>query len=336
MKDLSKTLIDLAVAEAFIQDPGSFDLSNYLTIDSIGAAHLVSHSDSPHLQLGAIQFIDQDSAQVLIDFKGRISLYGLAEINDDVAKNLSLFTYSPIVQDPSIAKAIGHFLGVLQEREAQLMVDFCLDNRTMKDNQLCFVYPLHTGCYLSLSKAAAEVLISIKTPLLFHHITSLSPEVAEVLCQKQHITFSNLTSLSNDSLDALVAGPRKSIMFEKLNLLETKQAEILASSNLRLLSLNGISEISEEIADVFSTIQYDIQLSFDGLKSMPVHVARSLAKMGDFKALSVSFRNLKSLAYESVRELAEFKGAVMTFSKDIELCDKGRELFSKRKRLMLI
>ena len=49
----------------------------------------------------------------------------------------------------------------------------------------CFTHRM----LFSLTKEAAESLVSVVPPLYFNHVRSLDVEVAEVLARKQHLPF---------------------------------------------------------------------------------------------------------------------------------------------------
>jgi hypothetical protein len=335
MTELSKDRIDLAVAEAYLQDPEQMDLSQYTTMDAKGAKHLANHVDAPTLALGGLQGIDLDSARELAGFKGCVSLFGLKEVDDEVAEVLHSFHHTVIVKDPEVAGKIGKFLGPLKKESAQRIIDLALENRVFKDGELCFTNVLHTGCYLSLTKEAAEVLVSIVPPLYLYQIRSLDAEVAEILSQKKYIDLANLVDISRETLEALAKGSGKSLYLSGFESIDRELVEVLVSANYSFLGLNGIAEMEEEIAEVFTGFQSDACLYLDGLKSMSVGVARSFSLMGKDCAFSVSFGGLDEISDEVAEILAEFEGAIMTFDKKTKMSEKTRELFAKRMSLQV-
>jgi len=335
MTELSKDSIDLSVAEAYLQGPEQMDLSLYSRIDAKGATHLANHLELPFLLLGGLHSISPDAAKELAEYKGRVSMHALQDADDEVAEILSTYMHPVIVQDSKVAEKIGRFLGPMQKESAQPIVEMVLDTREFSDGELRFTNVLHTGCYFSLTKEAAESLVSVVPPLYLQHVRSLDVEVAEVLALKQHLTLSNLTTLPLDSLKALTEGSRKSLYLDSLEFLDSGMAEVFVAAEYGFLALNGLSELSEEVAEVFSGLQSDTCLYLDGLKEISAGVARRLSKMGKLKALSLSLKGLKEISDEVAEILAEFEGAIMTFDKKTRMSEKTRELFAKRMRMQV-
>jgi predicted DNA-binding WGR domain protein len=173
-----QNVITQAIAEKFLKDEDSVDLTGFTSIEDDAAQALAQHKGE--LWLNGLTSLSDGAAQALAQRKGDIELCGLTSLSDGAAQALAqhkgdLYLSGLKTLSGGAAQALAQHKGVLS-----------LDGLT------------------SLSDAAAQALAQHEGNLSLDGLTSLSDEAAQALAQhKGRLELSGLTSLSDGAAQAL-------------------------------------------------------------------------------------------------------------------------------------
>lgn len=306
MTQIIREKIDLAVAEAYLQQSETFNLSTYSKIDTRGARHLASHLEEDFLLLG-IREIDFDAARELKKFNGRISVPNLDKFDDQTAELIASFPYPVICNTRHGGEKIGKFMGTLQaEKTAPL-----LENATETG-------VIHTSCFLTVTPEACEKIISVVNPVVFAQLRTLDPDCAKILASKKNLTFLNLREISPDTARFLLTRDCTSINLSCLHEISEQLLQVLLSPNIQFLDLNGVTGLSDQLAQVFSTRETPIFLSLNGVRSISVEQAQNLIQCGlpSPSTGTLSLKGLGQISLNLAEILSQYQGMNLRLNKD--------------------
>ena len=310
MTVISQENIDLVVAEAYLQNTEKVDLSTYSKIDARGARHLASHLEEDFLLLGICE-IDFDTARELKKFAGRISLPNLDNFDDKTAELIASFPYPVICNTRHGGKKIGEFLGTLNAEKTVPLIENASKTGI-----------IHTSCYLSVTPEACEKITSVVNPTVFAQLQSLDSDCAKILASKKNLTFLNLNQIPADTARLLLAKDCTSLDLSCLQEVSEQLLQILLSPNIEFLELNGVTVLSDQLAQVFSTRKTPIFLSLNGVRSISTKQAQLLMQCG-LPCPSTGTLSLKGIGEinPKVAEIfSQYQGMNLSLNKDA-ICD---------------
>ena len=310
MNGISCEKIDLAVAEAYLQQPETINLSDYSKIDTRGARHLASHVEEDFLLLG-IREIDFDTACELKKFNGRISVPNLDKFDDQTAELIASFPYPVICNTRHGGEKIGKFMGTLEAEKAAPL----LENATKTG-------VIHTSCYLTVTPEACEKIISLVNPVVFAQLRVLDPDCAKILASKKNLTFLNLREISPNTARFLLTRDCTSINLSCLHEICERLLQVLLSPNILFLELNGVTGLSDQLAQVFSTRETPIFLSLNGVRSISTEQARHLIQCGlpSPSTGTLSLKGIGEINLNIAEIFLQYQGMNLSLNKDA-ICD---------------
>lgn len=310
MTQISREKIDLAVAEVYLQQPDTINLSDYSKIDTRGARHLASHVEENFLLLG-IREIDFDTARELKKFNGRISVPKLDKFDDQTAELIASFPYPVICNTRDGGEKIGKFLGTLKEEKTAPLLENAIKTGV-----------IHTSCYLTVTPEACEKIISVVNPVVFAQLRTLDPDCAKILASKKNLTFLNLNLIPSDTARLLLAKDCTSLDLSCLQEVSEQLLQILLSPNIEFLELNGVTVLSDQLAQVFSTRKTHIFLSLNGVRAISTEQAQRLMQCGlpSPSTGTLSLNGIGEISPNIAEIFLQYQGMHLSLNKDA-ICD---------------
>ena len=175
------------IAEQFLADEDSVDLSEFTEVDDDAAESLSKHEGNL-LDLAGLTSLSDEAAESLSNHKGKyLFLHGLTSLSDEAAESLSKYK-----GDLSL-----NGLTQLSETAGHIALAESLSENVDDDGELIL------DGLTSLSDAAAESLSKCQTGLSLTGLTSLSDATAESLSKHkgEYLDLGGLTRLSDAAAD---------------------------------------------------------------------------------------------------------------------------------------
>ena len=232
---LDGDLLSIEIAEAFLDDPDSIDLSKFRTIDD-EAAEILSKRKDWLLDLSGITELSDVAAGSLAKFQNTLDLSGLTELSDAVAQNLS--THKTFL--------ILNGLTELSDAAAEIL------SKCKGDLYLNGITELSDGVAESLSKHEGN--LSLNGLKIFSN-TSGHVALAEKLLRNKYLDLNGLEKLSDAVADSL-SKHEGSLSLDGLTELSDAAAESLSKHEGNLF-LNGLTELSDAAAKSLSKMDPD-------------------------------------------------------------------------------
>jgi serine/threonine protein kinase len=304
---------------------GKTDRARQLTMLNPTIASRLVDERLKKLELNKIEEISVETARVLADQKGSLSLNGLTSFSDNVASALAEHVGRQIylngVTDISTqtARRLCRYQQVLRLSGLKKITDALSEVfRDFDGNWLVL-----NGVEL-LTPRQAEIISQIKSHLKLNGVTTLTPDVAEKLSGIQHnLSLDALTELSVESARFL-ARHSFQLSLKGLKDLTPEMAAVLASHQGRWLILDALTELDKKSA--LELMSYKGGLSLNGLKTLDKSVAETL-KAHDGRKLALNgLKSMKGLA----TVLARYRG-YLQLDGVAKLTDKEAKILSKHR-----
>jgi beta-lactamase regulating signal transducer with metallopeptidase domain/ubiquinone biosynthesis protein UbiJ len=148
--------------------------------------------------------------------------------------------------------------------------------------------------------------------LPLNSLKNLAPDVAQALAgySKGPLILNGLTAIDAETAKALAEFKGQMLDLSGLTALDADTAKALAGFKGFVLQLDGLASLSGDVAAAIVGSQRPKRLSFNGLKSLDVKTAKTLAEStGD-----LSLNGLTTLDADTAKALAGFKGQVLYLS----------------------
>jgi hypothetical protein len=305
--------LDKKVAESFIEDSSSVDLSTYTEI-TVEAAEVLSgygkrEGDRPdgQLDLSRLTEISEECAEALENHSGEINLYGLKELSPKIASKLGKKTGTLLLNGLNTIS-----LEVAEALAGQSDGYLSLDGLESIDIEIAGALAKHTGGYLSLdglseiSEDVAGKLITSSDELRIG-LTEISDSVARVLARcSGNLTMENLSIVDLSNLAAYLFHIADSRV-------EISNGEVVSLKNCILtkdiaeeMVINGFP--SDEILAEFTSIDDDAADVFG--KSYGVESWLS-GEVESGMPEEIKLVGLNQLSENSAEKLSHFKGGIL-------------------------
>jgi hypothetical protein len=164
----------------------------------------------------------------------------------------------------------------------------------------------------SVTPGAARILASLSgCDLILHDLKSLEPAVAEELARHSgELELIGLTGLSEQAAQALSRHDGPLCLMRLKALTNTALArQLVDPRNIDvMLHLNGLAELSPEIATILAQCRQSLHL--DGLATLSVETAKALAEHKADRDKYLSINGLTTLSDEAAEALASHQGKV--------------------------
>ncbi|MCD4656212.1 MAG: hypothetical protein K8S87_01580 [Planctomycetes bacterium] len=282
-----KFLKNEAIIDEFIKAKTKVDITQIDKLTPKLAKLMIASNEI--MLLSQITSLTEEIAEILATHKGQMYLSGIERIPSKIVKILhkhdgSVFLPNLTELNPEAAK----LLLKIEDVDAGV---FGFDVDTMAKN-------------MGSLNIKADLLRK-KTPFInLSYVDKISPEVAEILAQYEHILFLGLTEI-----DAKVASKlakfNNLLILKNLKTITVEAAKELAKHKHELW-LDGITHLTVEVAREFT--KHEGELSFTRLAELTPDVAHELSKHeGEMLLLPA----LKEISVETARELAKCKTKLM-------------------------
>ena len=319
-------IIDLEVAERFLQAPDTFDLAPFTSISDEAAKHLGNHAECP-LSLTGLTSLSPEVAGNLSGLPELLSIFGLESIDDETAEILAGMKWPVIIGDAAIAEQVGRHLGPMSSELAEFMIEGRVDPLPNEGR------PLHTGCYLTLSLAAAQALAKATWPLILHQVRSISDEVADALGEHQgSLTFHNLESVSDNAVACLSRSAESPLYLNGVRTLSATACGHLAKIE-HILHLEDLTELSDEAFAELEAYKGGL-LNLSGLTSLSENAAASIAQMEYSGWIDLSgVLSLSDEAAENLVRPKDFCWITVQLGDRITVSDKAGDILGNSSRI---
>ena len=313
-----------AIAEQFLEDPESVDLSEFTAIED-EAAEILCRTEETELILSGLTRLSDAAAESLAKHQGYLSLNGLTSLSDAAAESLGkhqgdLWLKGLTSLSDAAAESLGQHQGTL-----------LLSGLTSLSDAAAESLGKHQGFLVldgltSLSDAAAESLGKQQGDLSLDGLTSLSDAAAESLGKHQgDLWLDGLTSLSDAAaeslgkhqgdltLNGLTSLSDRAAIFLKSNMsvLTQLQAEqyIADESNV---DLDQFKLVSDEAAEVLS--HHTGVLCLENVRAISGLALKNLLSHKG----SIELPKLNCLSLTDACHLAEYKGGLVLELKNFD------------------
>ncbi len=311
-----KKLKDVGIQCASILSsfPGILDISGLKTINPRLASAIAK--DRKHgVLLSGLKQIDPESAQELSNIPEKLCLSGLEKITIDVAKELSLFEGNLILNgiteiDSSVARA-------LNSNEIRFTIDNIFLNTKEIDIEIAKLY-----MNSDFMEGGFE--------LQFNELISITDEAARLILEEEnnYFSFNALTSITIDFAKAY--SHHDTILLLGLKKINAEIANYLIMGNKHhLLDLSSLEKIDVDTAEVLSRYKgYRIMLN--GLKQISLNVACHLSKMESELILSDDIF-MNNLTAETLYQQEYINDFYFSFNKDYisDISDSEAEMIAE-------
>ena len=333
--------LDKKVAESFMEDSSSVDLSTYTEIPAEAAEVLSGYGkregDRPdgQLDLSGLTEISEECAEALENHAGETNLYGLNDISPEIANKLAKKTGALLLNglktiSLEVAEALSNHsdgylsldgLEGIDEDIAEALAkhtggDLSLDGLESIDEDIAEALAKHTGGWLSLgglseiSEGVAEKLITSSDELRLG-ITKVSDPVARVLASFTANLI--MAKLSIEEISNLAAYLLSNAGFDdgwtppKLRL----KSSVLTKDIAEEMVQNGFPE--SDVMEEFTSLEESAAEVFGGIKD---------------SEFELHLTGLKSLSDKSAELLTGFKGNYLNFGV-VDMSDEALENLSR-------
>ncbi|MFM2197548.1 MAG: hypothetical protein RLZZ505_980 [Verrucomicrobiota bacterium] len=317
-------LLDAKTAQLFLDDPESIDLSYFQHISSDAAYKLVGYSC---LNLSGIEEINDEIAEALGGHKGELDLSGIEEVSDRaamyLARNQSAL-YLDCLEAISEACAVvlglkrGYWLGLaglrsITPKKARLLSRFCgiLDLSGLESltpaaaRELCRTQgELVLGDLEKLDWGAKQALCSYQGKLTIASELISEPDLKLLSSYKSQIEFTNLRALSKSCANALI-GEETNLFLDSLDYLPIRELEKCISKHKGILSIRGITKISEDEALVLA--KHKGQLNLSGLKKMDW---KNAERLSHHQGRELQLNGLETICPRTAKALSKYPGTL--------------------------
>jgi len=311
-----KNILDKTVAEIFLEDSSSMDLSTYTEITDEAAKLLAGYEGD--LALGGLNEISEKCAEHLGAHVGEIILWGLASISEKTAEHLAKVKgnlYLDGINEISLlcAKALSqHSNGVLSLRGLQ---------KINEDTAKALAAHLGEGLLLDgLSEITERIgveLVSTNGDLFLNGVTKISDPIARTLAFRQGgITMEslNVELLSNVASYLLFVNQGPGTVKKVYR----KVSEV-PNGNFKLKSAVLTKDIAAEMVQN-GFPREDIMEEFTSLEDC---AAEEFGKIKD-QACELKLIGLKKLSEKNAEALSRFQGNYLSINTE-EISDKAVE-----------
>jgi len=252
--------IDAVVAQRFLDNPDSVDLSTATGMDDDAAAVLAEEKQG-ELSLGGLTDLSDAAAQALAKHQGNLWLYGLTDLSDAAAEALA--KHQGFLNLDGLTDLSDSAAQALAKHKGNLSLDGLSE---LTDTAAEYLSKYHGDLNLcgltEISDTAANSLSNHQSDLTIYGLTAISDVAAE--CFSKHrgtLELGGLTEISDIAATAL-------------------------SKHESYLGLPGLTKLSDAAAEALSRHQGDLNLS--GLTELSDTAALSLSKhQGDLWLESV-------------------------------------------------
>ena len=237
---MSKVVLTKEIAQQFIADEDSVDLSEFTSIEDNAAAVLGTLcSEFCYLDLRGLGRISDDSIKSLVKCRVQVlCLDGIAEINDHAAKCLSACDSK------------------LRLHGVQKLSDTALENLANRDKGTDLNYEL------------TKRIITFRGPL--------TQEIAQKFIDDDLIELSDFTEITEDAASVLSDYDEYSLDLESLTTISVEVARSLSKAKVESLSLSGLEEIGDDVAKELSNFSGE-SLWLSGITKLSESAAQSLS-----------------------------------------------------------
>lgn len=309
-------ILDKTVAESFMEDSSSVDLSTYTEI-TVEAAEVLSgygkrEGDRPdgQLDLSGLMEISEECAEALENHSGEINLYGLNELSPKIASKLGKKSGTLLLNGLNTIS-----LEVAEALAGQSDGYLCLDGLESIDMEIAGALSKHSGGGLSLdglseiSKEIAEKLIETNDVLRLNGLRAISDSVARVLANKTDLWIEGVSVNDLSNLAAylfhIAIGEIQISGAEQGGAVPLKNC-ILTKDIAEEMVTNGFP--SDEILAEFTSIDDDAADVFgksDGVESWLSGGVESRSP------IEIKLAGLNQLSENSAEKLSHFKGGIL-------------------------
>ena len=308
--------LTLEIAEHFLINPDSIELSEFATLSDAAAESLRKYNG--WLELNVTSLSDA-AAESLGKHKGYLSLNGLTSLSDAAAGSLSrhegrLHLYGLTNLSDTAAESLSRHKGDLILNGLQTLTDAAAESLSMHKDYL------YLNGLTSLSNAAAESLSRHENYLVLSGLQTLSDAAAESLSRhKGDLDLNGLQNLT-DAAAELLSRHEGYIGLIGITDLSGAAAESL-SRHKGKLNLDGLSDLTDAAADSLS--RHKGNLNLNGLLDLSDASVESLSRhKGD-----LSLDGLTSISDASAQSLSRHKGDLSLGL--TSLSDKAAEALGK-------
>jgi hypothetical protein len=289
------------------------------------------------LLLNGFQELSVEQARLFGTYRGPLSLDGLESISDEALEALSQHEQNLSLSGiKSLSAKAANALGNHKGDWLNLNGLTELSPAAAQALGACKADSLELDGLKSLSSKAAENLLRRRgeddyRSISLDGLTTLSEPVARsrvgFLQEHDSIYLPNLEDLAPDVAQVLASGTHY-LTFPGLKQITNEVAEILANQQGESLSLDGLSELSDEAAYLLS--KYQGSLSFDGITELSDVAAEHLGEhRGD-----LSLYGLQSLSETAARHLSTRQGALTMELDETELSGSVADILRSHPSLL--
>jgi hypothetical protein len=248
--------IDDAIAQRFLDDPDSIDLSSVTGMSDSAAQILAKHDD--YLDLRGLDELTEAAAESLAKHQGELHLGGLAEVSD------------------TIADSLAKHKGGLTLSGLQMISESMAETLARHKGGT-----LRLGGITDLTEASARALAKHKEPVGFNQLRSIPLVLAEAIAQwakdpedEAEIDFSCLESMDEEIARALSKGNYYMAIFRFPESAPGPDA-LRAWSSRKSYTSFSLPYLTAENSKVFA--QYKGQLALPFLPSISEDAAKALS-----------------------------------------------------------
>ena len=254
----------------------------------------------------AEKMLTKEIAEEFLADDESVDLEEFTELDDDAAESLSKYEWGLYLRGlTSLSDAAAQSLS---KHEGELE----LTGLTSLSDAAAESLSKHKGDFLgigltSLSDATAELLSKHEGDLALDALTSLSDAAAESLSKREGgLDLNGLTSLTIEAASFLSSAGALSL--DGLTELTHAIAKQFATAGFNGLSLNGLSEIAEQVAQTLG--KFDGDLGLDGLKNLSEEAARGLGRPRDHSGYTLHLDGLIELPDRVAGGLSAYTGTI--------------------------
>jgi hypothetical protein len=355
---LSKT-----IAEEFISNPKKIELHKYSDID-IDAAKILQKSKFYKIDLSGIANLNSDKLKIIVKYRGWLKLDGLEEIDDNKAEilanhigGLSLNSIKSI-QPKTFQKLIKingdiYLYGLkdiekdslihIKETEGRVVFNKFLSSNNEVKNYLdkCLKYKIDIIDKLLTKEHAMSILNNYYNKRKLSDFDTITKEAAKYLASRKEneLKLNGIKRIDDETMNELIKfrfdntfteeqmtySSKLSIELNSLTLV-SDNALINLFTNFKghLIRLNGLTKISDSVAESISKYRYEVFL--DGVLELSNNASYFLSIKSGLKGNNrISLKGLKKINVEVANNLSKYLGGLHLDG----LCDLGSSELSE-------
>lgn len=340
---LSKT-----IAENFISEPAKIELNKYSDID-IDAAKILQKSKHYKLDLSGINTLNNDKLKYIVKYKGWLILNGLKELDDNKAEILSnhigglslnsLLMIEPNVFQKLVKKSGDLYLCGLQEVKKDSLIHLkntngrvVFNKKLMLNNEVqnylhnCIKYKEDVIDKLLTKEHAMSVFNNYYNKKSLSDFNAITKEAAKYVASRKEneLKLNGIISIDDETMNELVKfrsdntfTEEQMTYYSKLSI-ELNSLTIVSDSALinlftnfkgHLIRLNGLTKISDSVAESISKYRYEVFL--DGVLELSNKASYFLSiKLGLKGNNRISLKGLKTINVDVARNLSNYSGGL--------------------------